>query len=336
MQSLSNPHISVIVPVYNVATTLNKCVDSILSQDLTNFELILVDDGSTDRSSIICDSYLSIDDRVKVIHKQNGGVSSARNVGLDLAKGEWIAFVDSDDWVSSAYLKNLLFEAESLETPLVITYPVLHCLDGRIIKKSYPSLLVTDDTLSQALKYNYLHGTTAPWGKLYKSEVIRKYNLKFCEGMHIGEDAFFFFHYLILIDKFCISNHMDYNYLFESSGSLTKRVFDYDSEYLGYRNMISIIDRFIERKNIYDEEAVYYLDWIKGYYQRRLLNAQYYNEISRRLRIQNLRIIDFSHYLQCLKVNSLKERFLVRLLKWRLFITYDTIRMLITLMKKYD
>ena len=96
-----NPAISVIVPVYNTEKYLDECIQSILNQSFTNFELLLIDDGSTDRSGAICDQYAAKDERVRVFHKENGGVSSARNVGLDEAKGEWIAFVDSDDYLLS-------------------------------------------------------------------------------------------------------------------------------------------------------------------------------------------------------------------------------------------
>ena len=101
--------ISVIVPVYNVEKYLCKCVDSILVQSYTNFELLLIDDGSTDSSGLICDEYAAKDLRVRVFHKQNGGLSSARNVGISIAMGEYVIFVDSDDyWTSSSVLDKLL------------------------------------------------------------------------------------------------------------------------------------------------------------------------------------------------------------------------------------
>lgn len=101
------PTISVIIPVYNTEKYLHRCIDSILAQTFTNFELLLVDDGSTDNSGKICDEYAKKDSRVRVFHKENGGVSSARNVGLDNARGEWIAFVDSDDWIEHTMYKSL-------------------------------------------------------------------------------------------------------------------------------------------------------------------------------------------------------------------------------------
>ena len=94
-----NPTISVIVPVYNAEKYLHRCIDSILAQTFTDFELLLIDDGSKDNSGKICDEYVDMDSRVRVLHKENGGVSSARNMGLDHARGEWITFVDSDDWI---------------------------------------------------------------------------------------------------------------------------------------------------------------------------------------------------------------------------------------------
>jgi len=99
------PKISVIVPVYNVEKYLAKCIDSILAQTFTDFECILINDGSPDNSPAICDEYAKKDERMKVIHKENGGVSSARNTGLDIAQGEWITFADSDDWVDENYLE---------------------------------------------------------------------------------------------------------------------------------------------------------------------------------------------------------------------------------------
>ena len=101
------PKVSIIVPVYKAEQYLHRCVDSILSQSFTDCELILVDDGSPDKSGEICDEYASRDSRIQVIHKQNGGVSSARNAGLDVAHGEYVWFVDSDDWIENDSLKEI-------------------------------------------------------------------------------------------------------------------------------------------------------------------------------------------------------------------------------------
>ena len=116
-----SPKISVIVPVYNVEDYLPRCIDSILAQDYEDFELLLIDDGSTDKGGHICDGYAKHDVRVRVFHKENGGVSSARNLGLDNAVGEFVAFVDSDDYVESAYLSDLVSDmTREFGTDLVI------------------------------------------------------------------------------------------------------------------------------------------------------------------------------------------------------------------------
>ena len=115
------PKISVIVPVYNTEKYLDRCIQSILAQTYTDFELLLVDDGSTDSSGAICDKYAEQDSRVRVFHKENGGVSSARNQGLDNAKGEWITFVDSDDWVDREFF-NIL--SKSSKPDILISYYV--------------------------------------------------------------------------------------------------------------------------------------------------------------------------------------------------------------------
>ena len=103
-----NPLISVIVPIYDVESYLPKCVESVLRQTYTNLEIILVDDGSPDNSGKICDDFAARDPRVRVIHKENGGLSSARNAGLDAAHGEYITFLDSDDWIAEDAYEHLL------------------------------------------------------------------------------------------------------------------------------------------------------------------------------------------------------------------------------------
>mgnify|MGYP003408173130 CR=1 FL=1 len=101
------PKISIIVPVYNTERYLSKCIDSILSQSFTVFELLLINDGSKDNSGTICDQYAVNDSRVRVFHKENGGVSSARNLGLENARGEWVTFVDSGDWIARTMYRNV-------------------------------------------------------------------------------------------------------------------------------------------------------------------------------------------------------------------------------------
>ena len=108
MMNVNSPKVSIIVPVYNVEKYLHRCVDSILLQTFTDFELLLIDDGSTDKSVGICDKYALKDRRIRVFHKKNGGVSSARNLGIKKSNGVYILFVDSDDYLSPSHLNNYI------------------------------------------------------------------------------------------------------------------------------------------------------------------------------------------------------------------------------------
>ena len=175
------PKISVIVPVYNVEKYLRRCVDSILSQTFSDFELILVDDGSPDGRPGICDDYKESDDRVRVIHKKNGGVSSARNAGLEEARGEWIAFIDSDDWVCRKYL-DILFKA-------CVENNVLFSSCEMLVADNYFELDI-DKTAAEIVDSTYhLTKRFEACGKLFAREIIGE--KKFNQNLIIGEDAVF-------------------------------------------------------------------------------------------------------------------------------------------------
>ena len=126
MKHSTEPSVSIIVPIYKAEQFLTQCVDSILKQSEQDFELILIDDGSPDQSPAMCDEYSKNDPRVRVIHKPNGGVSAARNTGLDLARGAYVVFIDSDDYVDGNYLEEMLRAYHNLEhsgNELIITGP---------------------------------------------------------------------------------------------------------------------------------------------------------------------------------------------------------------------
>ena len=186
--------ISVIVPVYNVAPYLRQCVDSILSQSYTHLEVLLIDDGSTDESGAICDEYAQQDSRVKVIHKSNGGLSSARNVGLSLASGEWISFVDSDDWLDTSIYQKCIDELER--------YPDLD-LVRFLINYAYPDkdansyrlvpLRETQDSLviDKSVCFRYpgrLLGIV--WSSIYRASLLKSLEIIFIDGL-IHEDEYF-------------------------------------------------------------------------------------------------------------------------------------------------
>ena len=166
----TKPNISVVVPIYNVEPYLRRCVDSLLQQSYSDFELILVDDGSPDNCGAICDDYAATDPRVQVVHKANGGLSDARNAGLTIAQGEYIAFVDSDDWVSKDYLERLL--AALLDTGADICECDVFRTSGEetISAQGIPAVFNTEEALEQLIYDGTFHQHV--WNKLYRRTVI--------------------------------------------------------------------------------------------------------------------------------------------------------------------
>jgi len=143
--------ISVIVPVYKVETTLKRCVDSILRQTYADFELILVDDGSPDCCGLLCDRFAANDARIKVIHKKNGGLSSARNAGLDISQGEYVCFIDSDDYIAENYLELLYSTAEHEKADVVIGGYEMVYPDGNTVRISRPNVQQNNKEAVQSL-----------------------------------------------------------------------------------------------------------------------------------------------------------------------------------------
>lgn len=209
--------ITVIVPVYNVENYLSRCIESILHQDYTNFELLLIDDGSTDNSGDICEEYKKSDNRIIVFHKKNGGLSSARNYGIENSKGEYISFIDSDDFVAPNYLQVLV--------DLIIKYKTcISTVRGCKTSKSEiiytkgedkETLFSTSDALFQMCINNWF-GISA-WAKLYRKECFDKF--RFPEGK-IYEDLLTV-PYVISQCKAIASSKKELYFWYERAGSIT-------------------------------------------------------------------------------------------------------------------
>ncbi len=202
------PKISVIVPVYNTEKYLHRSIDSILTQTFTDFELLLIDDGSTDTSSVICDEYAAKDNRVRVFHKVNGGVSSARNLGIEQSYGEWIVFVDSDDWVETHYL-NVLFQDGKYD--FVTSYWRL--INDEIFT-SIPPKEGEYKGASGIRKFLDLNigRISFPVCRLYRKSIILEQRLYFNDKIHCCEDALFNITYLQYINSIKQVSDIVYNY----------------------------------------------------------------------------------------------------------------------------
>lgn len=180
--------ISIIVPVYKSEPYLHRCVDSILAQTFTDFELILVDDGSPDKCPAICDEYAARDSRVQVIHKANGGVSSARNAGLDAACGKYIMFCDSDDYVDSDWCQELYNAVLGYPTSCIVSN-FMRVWPDKMVAKVSPEL-----NIGHTLSYYemYLMGLSGiTWNKIYDHAILNEHSIRFHPEIRIGEDVGF-------------------------------------------------------------------------------------------------------------------------------------------------
>ncbi len=214
----NNPKISIIVPVYNVEQYLLRCIDSILAQTFTDFEVLLVDDGSKDRSGAICDEYAAKDRRVRVFHKPNGGVSSARNVGLENARGEWIGFVDSDDYVKEDFLAAFFKQRQDADM-LSQGFYSPNWMNKSAMTISEKDEIIDGDSLAsfvlrmtKTLQIGYL------WCKLFRRQIIEKYSIRFEESVCHMEDRLFVYNYLSHSNRVINSSYDGYVYIFSASG----------------------------------------------------------------------------------------------------------------------
>ena len=204
------PQISVIVPVYKVEKYIHKCVDSILAQTFTDFELWLVDDGSPDHCGAICDEYAQIDARVKVIHKKNGGLSDARNTALDVMNGKYIFFVDSDDWISEDALE-IMYSALGRTGAKVATGNIVSVREDGTEQALYSpvqdeTVLIGEEMLTTLLRPNACN-------RLYNAEMFQ--NLRYPVG-RLYEDVFTYHKILAQIDKMVLVGKNTYYYLIRS------------------------------------------------------------------------------------------------------------------------
>ncbi len=215
--------ISVIVPVYNVEAYLERCVESILQQTYTHFELILINDGSTDSSGQICDHLASQYENIKVYHIENAGVSNARNMGIQLATGSWVTFIDSDDFVTQDYLATLASAVEGLNVGFVIA-PLHHIKNG--IVTDLPShsgkteLWSTEETMKELLMTT--RTSFFPVAKLFKRDLLA--DEKFNTNYHLAEDALFLTELLLKTRCSCVFIDKPVYYYDHREGSATTSV----------------------------------------------------------------------------------------------------------------
>lgn len=253
---MNTPAISIIVPVYNAEAYLQKCLNSIISQPFKDWECILVDDGSTDGSASICDKSALKDGRFKVIHKNNEGVSSARNIGIDNAKGDWITFVDSDDWLEGDFLS--LPSMAQIGSDLLIIDCLIRKSDN-IVLDHYDAAIYDRGQIQQTFRnLMFRQCMLGPWSKFFRREIIMKNKIKFDQDLKWAEDRLFNLQFLSYCNKIQAMGKGNYVYVFPSM----------ETNIMKYHPTVPMINDLFEkmrvassRLNAYKADMVYLILW---------------------------------------------------------------------------
>lgn len=231
--------VSIIVPVYNVEKFIHRCVDSILMQTFADFELILVDDGSPDNCPVICDEYAKKDSRIKVIHKQNGGLADARNAGLDIAVGKYILFCDSDDYVLPEWCEHFIVHVNNSQDNCIFGgFNIVKPDKEKIYKPATESKTYHIDELFCS-KFGFA------WNVLYYADVLKKYNIRFPTNVTV-EDWPFNLQYLMYMNCLDFTGFYEYNYYQDDRETLSRKY--YPGNFERWQEKYKVTRWFIDEK----------------------------------------------------------------------------------------
>ena len=243
--------VSIIIPVYNTEQYLSRCIDSILGQNFTDFELLLIDDGSTDGSAKICDAYAEKDSRIRVLHKENGGVSSARNLGLKMATGDWICFVDSDDELLPDGLQVM---ADGISNEVSMVLAGYHEYEDDRLTVDTSAMEVKGEVIdrNEALVMMYPSEDKVYMGysvaKLFNRELINRFGVSFNEHIAIKEDTLFVVDYLCRNEKPVYFTSIPvYKYLKVSTGAMGSLTVSFNSKYLTSFDAVIEMNRLVQK-----------------------------------------------------------------------------------------
>ena len=339
------PMVSIVVPVYNCEKFVGRCLNSIVEQTYPDWECIVIDDGSKDKSGEICDGFAQQDKRFRVIHKFNGGVGAARNDGINLASGKYITFVDADDYIATEYIEDLVQHAHHEEKESII-------VSGMITKtptRQYVSFQYQDestfDTPPSELIVKYdLFRDGGPCNKLYNLEVIRENNLRFSTQLSYHEDHIFVYSYYLHIEHIILSNYCGYYYAYhgeDSKNSLSR---------IGKRNVkslftasdifLSIVPKLFSKYNIIDEKYKRTVITRTGYSQRilALFNLYMYSNYSLhdKKRILHAERDNVKLIKDCYYPLSFKRRLFIHLLSLPTCISHNTLLLIKVLLLFYQ
>lgn len=265
-----NPLVSIVVPAYNAENYIRRCMDSVLTQTYKNIELVIVNDGSTDRTKEICDSYSNIDARVHVIHKKNAGVSAARNSGISEAKGILICFLDADDYLSAEIIQ---IGVNKFRHNCLNMWGATEILPDDLIKHEdiVAQGLTKEELIANAIfgipdsRYKLGNYFRAVWGKLFEKDIINKYELKFPENLYMGEDAVFLVNYLAHVSSINVVANDGYNYNRTNETSTTTKYHCdlYEQCEMQYENIVKTLEKNgLNKSGIIEDSLVNFRWWM--------------------------------------------------------------------------
>ena len=264
--------VSIIIPVYNAAGKLSRCLDSLLMQDFNDFECLMVDDGSTDGSADICDRYVHKDTRFRVIHKQNGGVSSARNMALEQARGEWIVFVDSDDSITANHLSSFLSKADkNIDWVLCGYQDVLpkqqkqHCYEAH----TYVGNIDVTEFLCHSEFLDYM----IPWDKMFRRSIIEEHHLQFDESLSISEDRLFCYQYMMYVRGIATTGEVTYIHDATDQNSLSNRVYPFSMQAHRCKKLHTAMIDLLQHYGIGGDDAYPFVSYDWGILKSAMLAA---------------------------------------------------------------
>lgn len=284
---MNRPTISIIVPVYNVEKYLQQCIDSIIAQSFVDWECLLIDDGSPDNSGAICDEYAKNDGRFRVFHKENAGVSAARNLGIKEAEGEWITYIDADDFVSETFLQGLLQPLLGQNQLDFVHGGCTNYENGHVttINQNYSDYVGKD----KGRLFSSFRGLIV--AKLFKTDILHKSMLLFDEGMKIAEDMAFTIDYLSYVETYAFVSESGYFYRRDNDNSATHR-----EKWLSYQQTRKVFEHLYHATiNFIKDNHISYKDSRLRYEQRAnqyfmVIRSMYHEtSLTRRMRINILR-----------------------------------------------
>lgn len=278
-----SPLISIVVPVYNASKTIERCISSVLSQTFSQFELILIDDGSTDDSLAICEQFAMSDSRIIVRHQENKGVSAARNLGISLCHGEWISFVDSDDYLGESFLHDLITDSSDCDL-IVGGYMKKYVKTNQEVKGvQFPNKYIDKDEDCMTLWDKVLY-YGEPWGKLFKSAVIKQHNIVFPIEFSLCEDHIFNYDFRMHTSRIKLSDKNGYFYVNNGTATLSRNAsFDPDLKWKAFLILSDKLKGIIRKLNLKsdclpltnDFIIRLYISAVVNSYKRKAFNSEY-------------------------------------------------------------